>query len=76
MRSPAITGGARTGMEGATKTPVFGPVSVARTSSRSPLAPVITTVRDSATAGSALHDAASARSHAVPPSTAQAVGTW
>ncbi len=73
--SPATTGGARTGIDGATKIPVSGPVSVAVTSSRSPLGPVTTIVRVSTASGAALHEAASARSHAVPPMTAQKVGT-
>ena len=75
-RSPAPTGGARTGRDGATKMPVSAPVSVASTSSRSPPGPVMTSVRDSTAPGAALHEAASARSHAVPPRTAQAVATW
>ncbi len=59
--SPCTTGGERSGSACTVKIPVLAPVSTAIASSRSPLAPVITTVRDSATAESALQEAASAR---------------
>ena len=74
MPSPATTGGERTGIAGTRKTPVLAPVSVAVASSRSPFGPVMTTVRVSTRAGSALHAGASARRKRLRPITPQTVG--
>ena len=71
--SAAITGGNRMLIASATNIPVFGPVSVAMISSRSPLGPVMMIVRRSITVGSALQDGALARRYRGCPMNPQTV---